>query len=334
VNNLTFEFKLIAALVKRLNKPMTIFDLEGTGFRGPNFGITEVSAFSVMPDGRSFLYGGLVNPENTITAKAREITGITQSMVRDKDNWGKKYAQHFDKISREHIISGFNVNTFDIPAVIEQNARYGVETPKFSSVVDVRRFYLKAAGIKGQTGKLVPVAQAYGVLPQGNAHRATADVIMTVELLEALLRTYGDTVFMELLEGSPLRNRARSLDTSNLVDDIVNYVQANGFTSYEDLASALDVDVSDVEYPLCRAVDSGALEAFQFAHAPTRAWLKRAVPALFAGKTPFDGKLKPIYDALTLQQPAEARLSYLQLRIGLLDAGYVWGMLKPAAIAA
>jgi DNA polymerase III epsilon subunit-like protein len=280
------------------------------------------------------LYGGLVNPENTITPKAREITGITQSMVRDKENWGVKYARHFDKISREHIISGFNVKTFDVGAVIEQNARYGVATAEFASVVDVRRFYLKAAGIKGQKGKLEPVAAAYGVYPKGNAHRAMADVIMTVELLDALLRTHGEEVFMELLNGTPSRNRTRTEDASNLVDDIVRYVTENGFTTHEDLASALDINATEVEYPLCKAVDSGALEAFQFAHAPTRAWLKKAVPAYFAGKEPFDGKLKPLYDALVLQQPAGVRVSYLQVRIGLLDAGYVWGMLKPPALAA
>jgi DNA polymerase III epsilon subunit-like protein len=334
VNKISFEFKLIADLVRRLNRPLTVFDLEGTGFRGPKFGITEVGAFSIMPDGRNFLYGGLINPENTITAKAREVTGITQSMVRDKDNWGKKYAAHFDKISREHIISGFSITSFDIPAVIEQNARYGVVTPKFASVVDVRRFYLKAEGIKNQVGKLEPVAAAYGVFPKGDAHRATADVIMTVELLEALLRTYGEAIFMELLEGSAPRARTQTVDKASLVNEIVSYVQANGFTSYEDLASALDVDVSDIEYPLCKAVDSGALDAFQFAHEPTRAWLKKAVPAYFAGKGSFDGKLKPLYDALFLKQPEDVRLSYLQVRIGLLDAGYVWGMLKAPAMAA
>lgn len=332
MKQLHIEFGLIADLVRRLNKPLTVFDLEGTGFRGPTFGITEVAAFSVLPDGRNFLYGGLVNPENTIGAQAGAITGITQSMVRDKENWGKKYAQHFDRISGEHIISGFNVNTFDIPAVIEQNARYGITTPKFESVVDIRRFYLKAASIKGQTGKLVPVAAAYGVLPKGDAHRATADVIMTVELLEALLRTYGDSVFMELLEGAPAKGRARAQST--LAEGVVSHVLANGFTSCEALAAALSLKTSDVEFELCKAIDAGTLDAPQFAHGLTRAWLKTAVTGFFVGKEPFDGKLKPLYEALDLQQPPGAQLSYLQLRIGLLDAGYVWGMQKPAKLAA
>jgi DNA polymerase III epsilon subunit-like protein len=334
VKNTSIEFKLIADLVRRLNKPITIFDLEGTGFRGPTFGITEVAAFSVLTDGRGLLYGGLVNPENAIGSQAMAITGITQSMVRDKENWGKKYAQHFDKISREHILSGFNVNTFDIPAVIEQNARYGITTPKFGSVVDIRRFYLKAAGIKGQTGKLVPVAAAYGVLPKGDAHRAKADVVMTVELLEALLRTYGEAVFLELLNGTVTRNRSRTMEQPNLVDDLVRHIQAHGFTTYEALALAIGVGVAELEYPMCKAVDSGALNAFQFAHEPTRAWLKTAVPALFAGKEPFDGKLKPLFEALAQNQPPGMQLSYLQMRIGLLDAGYVWGMLKKEKLAA
>lgn len=334
MKNSPIQYTLIADLVRRLNKPLTVFDLEGTGFRGPAFGITEVAAFSVLPDGRGLLYSSLINPEFPITAQAQKITGITQGMVRDKANWGQKYAQHFDKISREHILSGFNSNTFDIPAVVEQNARYGIVTPKPTSVLDVRRLYLKAAGIKGQTGKLVPVAADYGVFPRGNAHRATADVILTTELLEALLRTYGEEAFMELLNGTPTRNRARSTAPGNLVDDIVVHIQVRGFTTYAALALSLGVTVAELEFPLCKAVDNGLVDAFIFAHGPTRTWLKSAIPSLFAGKAAFDGKMKPLLEALSAQQPAGVQLSYLQMRIGLLDAGYVWGMLKQTSLAA
>jgi len=333
MNSSSIEYKLIADLVRRLNKPLTVFDLEGTGFRGPTFGITEVAAFSILPDGRGLMYGGLVNPEFPITSQAQKITGITQAMVRDKETWGKRFAAHFDRLAREHIISGFNVKTFDIPAVLEQNARYGIITPEFPAVVDVRRFYLKAAGIKGQSGKLVPVAEAYGVRPKGDAHRATADVAMTVELLEALLRTHGEDVFLELLNGAPSRNRTSGA-SRDLVGDIAAHLQVRGFTSFEVLAQSLGVTVAELEYPLCQGVDGGVFDAFQFAHPATRTWLKSAIPALFARTGAFDGKMKPLRDALSGQQPAGAQLTYLQLRIGLLDAGYVWGMLKTQKLAA
>lgn len=332
--NTPVNFKRIADLVRRLNKPMTVFDLEGTGFRGPRFGITEVGAFSILPDGRSFLYGGLVNPEFPITSQARDVTGITQSMVRDKENWGKQYAQHFDKISREHIISGFNLKTFDIPAVIEQNARYGVTTPPFGAVVDVRRLYLEANGIKTQVGKLVPVATAYGVTPKGDAHRATSDAIMTVELLEALLATHGEDIFMSLLKNTGKKSRSRADTQVDLVDDIAAHIQVRGFTSYEALALSLGVQVSELEYPLCKGVDGGNLDAFLFAHGPTRTWLKSAIPALFAQREPFDGKMKPLLEALMQLQPSGVELTYLQLRIGLLDAGYTWGAVQPLKRAA
>jgi DNA polymerase III epsilon subunit-like protein len=332
--NTPVNFKRIADLVRRLNKPMTVFDLEGTGFRGPRFGITEVGAFSILPDGRSFLYGGLVNPEFPITPQARDVTGITQSMVRDKENWGLKYAQHFDKISREHIISGFNLKTFDIPAVIEQNARYGVTTPPFGAVVDVRRFYLEANGLKKQTGKLVDVATAYGVTEKGDAHRAMSDAIMTVELLEALLEAHGEDNFMSLLNDTGKKSRSRATAEVNLVDDIAAHIQVRGFSSLEALAISLGVQVSELEFPLCKGVDSGVLDAFLFAHGPTRTWLKSAIPSLFAQREPFDGKMKPLLEALTLLQPSGVQLGYLQMRIGLLDAGYTWGSVQPLKLAA
>lgn len=334
MTNPSVEFRRIAHLVKRLNKPLTVFDLEGTGFRGPRFGITEVGAFSVLPDGRSFLYGGLVNPQFPITPQAREITGITDSMVRNQETWGVKYAQHFDKISREHIVSGFNIKTFDIPAVIQQNERYGVVTQPFSTVVDVRRFYLEANGIKNQTGKLEAVAKAYGVGRKGDAHRATSDAILTVELLEAMLGHHGEEVFMSLLNNAGKKPKSRGTSQSNLVEDIAAHIQVRGFSSYEALAISLGVQVSELEFPLCKAIDSGAVDAFLFAHSPTRTWLKSAIPALLNQGTPFDGKMKPLLEALIQLQPNGVELSYLQIRIGLLDAGYSWGAVQPLKIAA
>ena len=334
MTNPSVDFRRIAQLVKRLNKPLTVFDLEGTGFRGPRFGITEVGAFSVLPDGRSFLYGGLVNPEFPITSQAREITGITDQMVRHQQTWGAQYAQHFDKISREHIVSGFNIKTFDIPAVIQQNERYGVTTAPFGSVVDVRRFYLEANGIKDQTGKLEPVAKAYGVTRKGDAHRATSDAILTVELLEAMLAHHGEDVFMSLLLNAGKKPKSRGAVQSNLVDDIVAHLQVRGFSSYEALAQSLGVEVSELEFPLCKGIDSGAVDAFLFAHGPTRTWLKAAIPALIARGVAFDGKMKPLLEALLQLQPSGVQLSYLQIRIGLLDAGYSWGAVQPLKMAA
>lgn len=334
MKTISIECKLIVELVRRLKRPLTVYDLEGTGFRCATFGITEVSALTILPDGRAMLYGGLVNPEFPITTKARQLTGITDKMVAGQENWGVRYARHFDKISREHIICGYNINTFDNPAVIDQNARYGITTPKFSGVVDVRRLYQKVANVKNQSGKLVEVAAAYGVQPKGDAHRAAADVIMTAELLEAILAKHGEDVFMELLNGTASRNRARGGDKEDLVSDIVAHIQVRGFTSFEVMATSLGVTVKDLEFPVCRAIDNALVDAFQFAHAPTRTWLKSALPAFFASQGPFDGKMKPLLDTLSENQPAGAQLSYIQLRVGLLDAGYVWGMLKPQPLAA
>lgn len=334
MKTISIECKLIVELVRRLKRPLTVYDLEGTGFRCPTFGITEVGALSILPDGRALLYGGLVNPEFPITAKARQLTGITDKMVANQENWGVRYARHFDKISREHIICGFNINTFDNPAVIDQNARYGITTPRFAGVVDVRRLYQKAANVKGQSGKLEEVAAAYGVQRKGDAHRATSDVILTAELLEVLLKQYGETAFMELLEGTASRNKARGGDNEDLVSDIVAHIQVRGFTSMEVMAKSLGVSVNELDFPVCRAIDAALVDPFLFAHAPTRTWLKSALPAYFANQGPFEGKMKQLLETLSENQPAGAKLSYIQLRVGLLDAGYVWGMLKPQPLAA
>lgn len=321
------RFHHIAALAKLLGKPISIFDLEATGFRGPAFGITEVAVFTVMEDGSNFLYGSLINPENPITAQASAVTGITQRMVARQENWGVRYAQSFDKMSREHVMCGFNSKTFDNPAVIEQNLRYGVQTAPFSSVVDVRQLYLKAAEVKGQRGKLIEVAALYGIFPQGNLHRATADVVLTVELLNAILEKHGPAIFLQLAAGKDQRDGECAL-----YDKLSAMLPSIGSVTIDALATSLGVSVQDMDFPLCKAVDAGLVDARLFAHPPTRSWLNKAIPMVLANGFPFDGKLKPLFEILKAYQPTGASLTYLQLRIGLLDLGYLAGNLKQNSV--
>lgn len=322
----SIQFGYLASLVRRLGTPWSIFDLETSAFKGsPNFGIVDVAVFTITPDERGLLFGNLINPENLIEAQAQATHGISQKMVANQEVWGHRYAAFFHRISQEHTVSGFNIKTFDIPAVLQQNARYGFETKEFKSVADARSLYRKLSGRKGQSGKLWEFAAEMGVVPKGPLHRAEADVLLTVELLNATVRHFGEDAVINAMNDD---GKKKSSSSKVSVEAVAEYVRQNGFTSFDALAEGLGLKVSDLEYPLCQAVDRGLVTAPQFAHKATRQWLSTVLQAV-ADAIGFEGKLKPLYEKLASIAPPDVELSYLQLRIGLLDAGYVWGMLKP-----
>jgi DNA polymerase III epsilon subunit-like protein len=88
----------------------------------------------------------------------------------------------------DHILSGFNIISFDILAIEKDMHKKGINMPRPSHILDVRSVWKKTEGT--QKGKLTEVAAKYGVV-QENAHRALGDVIMTAGILDAMLEKHG-----------------------------------------------------------------------------------------------------------------------------------------------
>lgn len=323
------RFSYIADLARSTGRYITIFDLETTTFRGrSNFAIMETAAVTVTPDGRAVAYGHLIDPEKPISPEAMEITGISPAMVRGKPTW-TKYIKLFDEIARTHIVSGFNIATFDCPAVLEMNARYGLPIESgFAHVMDARRLYNRFTGEK--KGTLVEAAARYGQSSDTGLHRAAADVALTVCLLDAMLEAHGTQealVLAGLAKPAPKTRKGRrtapATARSATPEAVVAALRAAQEYSFADIARALGMNERDVQFELCRAYDRGLVQTDEVAHAPTRKWLKSALFEVMSDADgPWDGKLKPLLTRLqALEQPDEVQLDYLQLRVGLEDAG-------------
>lgn len=354
----TILYNNVVFLAKRLGMPITIYDLESTTFRGqPNFGITELCSFTISPNGQTSVVGGLVNPERAISAKASELTGITQSMVQDQATWGTLYADLFhDLANADRWVAGFNNATFDNPAVLDMNRRYGRATTRFKQSFDVRTLHLKLSGAKTQTGTLLAVAAMYGVTPHGEAHRAQADVIVTVELLDAIIDRYGlDTVaqFIEAnnqvappeaspaevvapteaseapsVSANPAPKKERGPRKTAVAPLILDFVRDKSSVSLNMLATALGVEERTISFEVGRVIDDRVVNPRTFADGPAQAWLTQELVELDIDVLT-QGKLKPIHEALVGHAPPEF-LDYVQLRIALLTAGQSWNTLKPA----
>lgn len=346
-------FTEVAALAKRLQRKIAIYDLEATTFRGrPNFGITEVACFVVTPDGPGVFFSSLINPERAISVDAQRLTGITPPMVANQPTWGEKYAGLFAKMaSGECYVVGYNNATFDNPAVVDMNARYGQPISGFSLSFDVRTLFRKLSnqgtGKASQKGTLAEAAARYGVFPRGALHRAAADVALTVELLNALIEVHGFEEVLplidaphlpvpvqdELLLGQPQAEKEAAMKgTSDVRASTPTPTRYAKSTTSKLPADAIEAAKAFKENPKAlsfevgRAIDERRCPAEVFLDESLSPWLNAALEQL-----PEDvfssGKLKPVFEALAAKAPPPG-FDYIQLRIGLLHQGRSWSTLR------
>lgn len=333
----TIRFAGVAALARLLGLPITIFDLEATAFRGmANFAITEVCCFTVTLQGSGVVHGHLIDPERTIDPKVVQLTGITQAMVRGKETWGHRYAKHFQELAATQWVGGFNIKTFDCPAVLDMNERYGFPVEGgFPRILDVRNLYLALEKPPTKKGKLVEVANFYGVVPTGNLHRAEADVILTLETLDAMIEGYGvEAIHAALTTAPPQKTKAsatKALQGAPSEDTaLVAALKDGKVTSVAGLAERLGIELRTASFELGKAVDERRVNPLPFVNETTLEWLKTMLVEV-PTTTLCEGRLKPIYDYLAEHRPEEISLDYLQLRIGMMECGLTWSTLRPTS---
>jgi len=171
-----------------LKRPLAFFDLEATGVAIGVDRIVEIAILKVLPDGTQDIKVSRINPEMPIPFETSLIHGIYDEDVKDKPTF-KQVAQEFADFLTDCDLAGYNSNKFDIPMLMEEFLRAGVdfdlENRRF---VDVQNIFhqmeqrtLKAA-YKFYCGKTIE-----------NAHSAEADIRATYEVLLAQLEKYEDS---------------------------------------------------------------------------------------------------------------------------------------------
>lgn len=320
------KYDHVQALVSQLNQPLCLYDLETTTFRGrQNFAIMEVAAILMHPDARPpKLLGGLVNPQKPIDPQVQELTGIRPAMVTQQPHWGMRYAPLFlQMVERGFWFAGYNNRTFDNHALKDMGERYAHPLPAIERTFDVRQLYLALSASEKKSGKLGEVAEAYGVQPQGNLHRAQADTVLTLELLNALIEVYG----MPAVLAQVLPKPERAVDKLS-ASKIANRVKKRGVQSLAELVQAFRQDAATVSFEVAKAIDERLLDPQALADEPTVKWLQAKLPQLDPALTQGAMRLKPLYDALKGMQPPAA-FDYIQLRAGLASVHKSWSTLKP-----
>lgn len=175
-----------------LTRPLVFLDLETTGIKVATDRIVELCLFRLNADGSQKIKTLRINPGVSIPAEASEIHGIRDEDVKDCPKFAQ-VAHELAEFMDNCDIAGYNSNHFDIPLLVEEFLRVGVDLElKGRRFVDIQNIFHKM-----EPRTLSAAYKFYCSKELERAHSAEADTIATFEVLKAQLDRYYDTDFKD-----------------------------------------------------------------------------------------------------------------------------------------
>ncbi|HEU5291655.1 MAG TPA: 3'-5' exonuclease [Cyclobacteriaceae bacterium] len=170
-----------------LRNPLCFFDLETTGINITNDRIIEIAVIKLMPNGEIQKKSNLVNPGIMITPESTAIHGIGNEDVKDKPFF-KDVAKEYAKFLEGADLSGFAILKFDIPMLVEEFLRAGVEFDySRKKIIDAQKiFHLM------EKRTLSAAYKFYLSKDLADSHTAEADTQASMEVLLAQVERYID----------------------------------------------------------------------------------------------------------------------------------------------
>lgn len=173
-----------------LKRPLAFFDLETTGVNVASDRIVEVAFLKIMPDGSEEVLHRKVNPEIPIPLASSLFHGIYDDDVKDLPTF-KAIAPEVALFIGDADLAGYNSNKFDIPMLMEEFLRAGVDFSLDNrSFVDVQNIFHQM-----EQRTLKAAYRFYCDKNLDNAHTAEADVRATYEVLKAQLGKYDGVAY-------------------------------------------------------------------------------------------------------------------------------------------
>jgi len=169
----------------QLIRPLAIIDLETTGINLGSDRIVEIAIVKIMQDGKKTVKRKLINPEMPIPQASTDIHGITNEMVKDAPTF-RQVANELKQFLDNCDLAGYNSNRFDIPMLVEEFLRVGMEFEgKGRKLLDVQKIFHMM-----EQRTLSAAYRFYCNKELEGAHGAEADASATWEVLEAQVVKY------------------------------------------------------------------------------------------------------------------------------------------------
>jgi len=169
----------------QLSRPLAFIDLETTGVNISNDRIVEIGIVKILPDGTRQVKRKLINPLMPIPTGASDVHGITDEMVKDAPSF-KQVANEIKQFIENCDMGGYNSNRFDVPMLIEEFLRAGIEfSVDGRKLVDVQKVFHMM-----EQRTLSAAYKFYCNKALEGAHSAEVDATATWEVLEAQVERY------------------------------------------------------------------------------------------------------------------------------------------------
>jgi DNA polymerase-3 subunit epsilon len=200
----------------QLKKPLAFIDLETTGINMGTDRIIEIAIVKVLPDGTKNVKRKIINPEMPIPQTSTDIHGFTNEMVKDAPTF-KQVAQELKQMLDGCDIAGYNSNRFDVPLLVEEFLRAGIEFDiKGRKLIDVQKIFHQM-----EQRTLSAAYKFYCNKVHESAHSAEADASATHEILLAQLERYPNL-------GNTVDTVVKAIGEEVIVDFARRFVLENG----------------------------------------------------------------------------------------------------------
>lgn len=193
-----------------LTRDIVFFDLETTGLNVIRDRIVQIALVKLHKNGQPpSEWMSLINPGIPISEESMAIHGITPADLRNKPT----FAQVADKI-RDFIgdadLGGYNSNRFDVPMLMEEFARVGMELDiSKRRLIDVQRIFYKM-----EPRTLKAAYRLYCQKELEDAHDALADVRATIDVFHGQLKMYDGKDLIDEdgnIVNAPIKNDIQAL---------------------------------------------------------------------------------------------------------------------------
>jgi len=169
----------------KLKRPLAFFDLETTGTNIGVDRIVEISVIKLYPDGSDEVATWRINPGIPIPLESSLVHGIYDEHVAEEKEF-RVLGQSIAEFIGDSDLAGYNSNKFDIPMLMEEFLRAGVDfNLDARHFVDVQNIFHQM-----EQRTLKAAYQFYCNKKIENAHSAEADTRATMEVLLAQIERY------------------------------------------------------------------------------------------------------------------------------------------------
>lgn len=200
----------------QLTRPLAFIDLETTGVNISLDRIVEIAIVKINPDGTQQVKRKLINPMMPIPKGASDVHGITDDMVKDAPVF-KQVANEIKQFIDHCDIGGYNSNRFDIPMLMEEFLRVGIDfSTDGRKLVDVQKVFHMM-----EQRTLSAAYKFYCQKTLDGAHSAEVDATATWEVLEAQVERYPQI-------GNTVESIVKFTGEDDIVDFARRFVRENG----------------------------------------------------------------------------------------------------------